>query len=42
MCSLCYKDALGAAEVPITKPNETDLLYPTNRATIGWIAADLS
>jgi len=42
MCSHCYKEALGVAEVSITKPSKTDLLYPTNRATIGWIAAGFS
>jgi hypothetical protein len=42
MCSLCYKEALGVAEVAITKPSKTDLPYPTNRATIGWIAAGFS
>jgi hypothetical protein len=42
MCSLCYKEALGVAEVAITKPSKTDPPYPTNRATIGWIAAGFS
>jgi hypothetical protein len=42
MCSFCYKEALGAAEVAIIKSSKTDPPYPINRATIGWIAAGFS
>jgi hypothetical protein len=42
MCSECYKEALGVAEVATIKSSKTDLPYPTNRATIGWIAAGFS
>jgi hypothetical protein len=36
MCSLCYKEALGVAEVAITKPRETleNLSHPRENAPV--------